>query len=481
MRLAFERLAARISLVSIVHLISMLGVIFLVSWATFEPSVESGIVRHAELCVTNMVTSLSDPKVMKEEAESLAAMGVTFAVYTWDGKLVAANASPPIAPLRREELPSLSIKSRIVRRETRPVFARSMRLGEDGRGQVLFSPPAFGPPIQPLLPGLLLALVASATGAVLLARSFARPLTQLSSVARRLGSGDLTARAHLNRRDEFGQLADAFDDMAEQLGRLVRAQQELLANVSHELRTPLARIHAALDFASEADHEATREALRDINEDLAELERLVAVVLQTARLDLAAGRVGPHVPVVRLENLDLRALVEKSASRFAAKHPLRHLVIRIEDALPELPGDPVLIRRVLDNLIDNAQKYSDADTPIGVTVQTLGSEIVMSVSDRGIGIASEDLPRVTQPFFRTDRSRARKTGGLGLGLSLARRIAEAHGGMLNIESQIGVGTRVHITLPASADDTLALNQTRSEPPAPPLRQDDGPSARRAAS
>jgi signal transduction histidine kinase len=448
MRFAFERLAARISLVSIVHLLSMLGVIFLVSWATFEPSVESGIVRHAELCVTNMVTALSDPKVLKEEAESLAAMGVTFAVYTWDGKLVAANAASPLAPLRPEELSTLGVKSRIVHRGARPVFARSMRLGGNVKGQVLFSPPAFGPPIQPLLPGLLLALVASATGAMLLARSFARPLTQLSSVARRLGSGDLTARAHFHRRDEFGQLADAFDDMAEQLGRLVGAQQELLANVSHELRTPLARIHAALDVASEADAATTREALRDINEDLAELERLVADVLQTARLDLAAGRVGPHVPVVRLECLDLRTLLEKSASRFSAKHPTRRLIVSVENDLPKLSGDPVLIRRVLDNLVDNAEKYSDADTPIHVTAHTLGSDVVMTVADRGIGIAQEDLARVTQPFFRTDRSRARKTGGLGLGLSLARRITEAHGGTLSIDSQIGAGTKVHILLPA---------------------------------
>jgi signal transduction histidine kinase len=463
MRFAFERLAARISLVSIVHLLSMLGVIFLVSWATFEPSVESGIVRHAELCVTNMVTALSDPKVLKEEAESLAAMGVTFAVYSWEGELVAANASPPIAPLKREELGWLSVKSRIVRHDATPIFARSMRLAGNQKGQVLFSPPAFGPPIQPLLPGLLLALVASATGAVLLARSFARPLTQLSSVARRLGSGDLTARADLQRHDEFGQLSDAFDDMAEQLGRLVRAQQELLANVSHELRTPLARIHAALDFASEADPEMARAALCDINEDLAELERLVADVLQTARLDLAAGRVGPHVPVVRLERLDLHGLVGKSMFRFTAKHSGRRLSVRLADDLPELTGDPVLVRRVLDNLLDNAQKYSDADTPIAVTVQTVGSEIAISVVDRGIGIAQEDLPRVTQPFFRTDRSRARKTGGLGLGLSLARRITEAHGGTLSIESQVGVGTTVHILLPSGAHDDSHALRTAIEP------------------
>ena len=114
-------------------------------------------------------------------------------------------------------------------------------------------------------------------------------------------------------------------------------------------------------------------------------------------------------------------------------------------ALPECSGDPVLLRRVVDNLLDNARKYSEAD--IVLRASHTDDQLHLVVEDRGIGIAPEDLPLVAQPFFRADKSRARKTGGLGLGLSLARRIVEAHGGSLRIESAVGVGTSVHVQLP----------------------------------
>jgi two-component system OmpR family sensor kinase len=447
MRGALDRLSVRVLIVSVVHLVSMLGVIILMSWATFEPSLESGVVRHAELCVVNMVGLLGDPLALKAEAESLEALDVPFAVYTEEGALVTASSAHPIAPLAPAERARLTAKSQILERGTRALMGRSLRLPNGTTGYALFSPPPFHAPIQPLLPGFLLALVASAAGSIFLARSFARPLAQLSDAAHKLGTGDLSVRANLVRGDEFGQLADAFDNMAERVGQLVRTQQELLANVSHELRTPLARIRVALDLAAEGDTAMVREALRDITEDLAELERLVADVLQTARFDLARGRAGLALPVLREEEVDLVALVEKTTQRFGANHPERTLAVERPGELGSVRGDPALLRRVLDNLLDNAQKYSERGTPIRLEVARGQDAVSLSVEDRGIGISAEDLPRITTPFFRTDRSRARKTGGLGLGLSLARRIVEAHGGTLRLESRLGEGTRVEVRLP----------------------------------
>lgn len=448
MKAALNRLAVRVSLVSVVHLVSMIGVIILVSWVTFEPSIESGIVRHAELCVINMVTLLDSPEAMKEEAESLAGVDIQFAVYAASGQLMSANVSPPIEALTQSELADISsTKTKIVRDSTPPVLARALKLPDGTPGYVLFSPPAYRPPIKQLMPGFLLALFASTIGAVFLARSFAHPLTELSNAVKQLGEGDLTTRVRLHRRDELGQLANAFDDMAERLAFLVRTQQELLANVSHELRTPLARIQVALDLAAEGDAATVQEALGDISEDLAELERLVADVLQTARLDLAQGRAGPALPVLRHEGVELAPLLERVATRFRSNHSTRTLQLELPDALPALHGDPVLLRRVLDNLLDNAQKYSDPDTTITLRVRVHGQRVELAVQDHGIGIAAEDLPHITTPFFRTDRSRARRTGGLGLGLSLARRIVEAHGGELHIESRVGVGTTVSVSLP----------------------------------
>jgi signal transduction histidine kinase len=124
--------------------------------------------------------------------------------------------------------------------------------------------------------------------------------------------------------------------------------------------------------------------------------------------------------------------------------------------LRDKTGVAALLRRALDNLLDNAQKYSEPGTPIHLHVAAASDAILLSVKDRGIGIAAEDIPRVTTPFFRTDRSRARKTGGLGLGLSLAKRIVEAHRGTLHVHSQLGEGTDVHVTLPLVKDELLEV-------------------------
>ena len=157
MRRALDRLSVRVLLVSVVHLVSMIGVIILMSWATFEPSLESGVVRHAELCVVNMVSLLGDPKALQAEAESLEALDVPFAVYTGEGKLVTASSATPISPLSSSEVRELGPKSKILRRGAPPVLGRSMRLPNGHAGYALFSPPPFHAPFQPLLPRLLLA------------------------------------------------------------------------------------------------------------------------------------------------------------------------------------------------------------------------------------------------------------------------------------------------------------------------------------
>jgi len=282
---------------------------------------------------------------------------------------------------------------------------------------------------------------------VVLARSIVKPLSQLTTVARKLGTGDLTARVHLTRSDEFGQLARAFDDMADRLTLVLRSQQELLANVSHELRTPLARIRVALDLAAEGDADTAREALTEITADLLELERLVADVLQTAKLDLSAGRAGAGLPLLRREQVDIAELVARAAERFRHAQPSRKLTLLETRETPAVVGDATLLRRALDNLLSNASAYSDADTLIELRTELSETTLSISVVDHGIGIAAADLPRIGTPFFRTDPSRARRTGGLGLGLSLARRIVEAHHGQLQVESQVEHGTTVRLVLP----------------------------------
>jgi signal transduction histidine kinase len=241
-------------------------------------------------------------------------------------------------------------------------------------------------------------------------------------------------------------VAHAFDEMAERVTHLLRAERELLANVSHELRTPLARIRVALDLASEGDTEVARESLADIAGDLEELEQLIGNVLAAARLDLT---VGPStIPPLDRQPVDLRELVDRAATRFRAAHPARALVVDDFEAQVVVDGDPVLLRRALDNLLENANKYTEKPES-GVELRVDASrDVRIRVVDHGVGIGPDDLKKMFRPFFRADRSRTRATGGLGLGLLLVRRIIEAHGGTVDLESELGRGTVATIVLPS---------------------------------
>jgi signal transduction histidine kinase len=286
-------------------------------------------------------------------------------------------------------------------------------------------------------------LVVVGVGAFFTARSFAQPLASLTETTRAFGKGNLEARTKSTRQDEIGELSRAFDDMADRLARLIVAERELLANVSHELRTPLARIRVALDIASESDGKSGI-SLADIAQDLAELERIVEDVLASARLAVSSGGALP----MRTEPGDVRALLDKSVALFQLAHPERVLETKVPDTLGRMNADPVLLRRVIDNLLENAHKYTDKpDRPITLQAKVEGERAIIDVIDRGIGISEEDQKRLFEPFFRVDRSRARSTGGLGLGLLLARRIVEAHGGTLTMASVLNEGTTATVTLP----------------------------------
>ncbi|WP_394831417.1 HAMP domain-containing histidine kinase [Pendulispora rubella] len=229
----------------------------------------------------------------------------------------------------------------------------------------------------------------------------------------------------------------------------IQAERELLANISHELRTPLQRIRIALDLAAEGDAETARESLHDITEDLGDLEVLVGDVLIATRLALREGAAPTGaLPPISFEPVDLHGLLERSMARFRAAHADRGLEASMANPLPALLAAPRLLRRVVDNLLENAHKYTDdPNRPIHLSCASIPNGVVLEVRDHGIGIAAADLERVFEPFFRADRSRTRATGGLGLGLALARRIVEAHGGTLSLTSELGRGTTARVELP----------------------------------
>ncbi|AKT44101.1 HAMP domain-containing sensor histidine kinase [Chondromyces crocatus] len=350
-----------------------------------------------------------------------------------------------------------------------PEFRFLVRLPDGRRGQVVYTPLFPGappPPAHHIALIIALVLVVVGVASLLTARSLARPLARLSQAVRALGAGQLEARVGLARTDEIGEVAAAFDEMADRLTALLRAERELLANVSHELRTPLARIRVALDLASEGDAKVARQSLGEITEDLAELERLISDVLTAARLDLAHDSGASGIPPLRHERLEVGDLLERAATRFRSAHRDRPLLVELAPELGFVDGDPVLLRRVIDNLLENAHKYTTRpDAPITLRATRAAAEILIEVCDQGIGIAAEDMPKIFRPFFRTDRSRTRATGGLGLGLALARRIVEAHHGTIALDSELGKGTRASVRLPAPPPSSRKTPQESNASPA----------------
>ncbi|AKV00449.1 periplasmic sensor signal transduction histidine kinase [Labilithrix luteola] len=291
-------------------------------------------------------------------------------------------------------------------------------------------------------------------GAVLLGRSLSRPLHRMSTVAQQFGAGHLQARVNLERSDEIGDVATAFDKMADRVNDVLRMERELLANISHELRTPLTRIRLALEFIGNGDVAVARESRRDIADDLDELERILGDVLASARLQLDDGT-NYGISPLRIERVALTDVISRAAARFRKAHPNRPLDVDDVPFEDELDADPIQLRRAIDNVLANAHKYTDDPAgPVSVAYESDARLMRLRIVDRGIGISEDDQKRLFRPFFRADRSRSRATGGLGLGLLLVQRIVEAHGGTVRLESRLGQGTTVTIELPRAPESTL---------------------------
>jgi signal transduction histidine kinase len=360
-----------------------------------------------------------------------------------NGRTVAA-AGPPIAGLTPEDEAAVRAGRIVLHARPPGVGAAPVRDSASGAvvGVIEFAVPRhFGPPApwRPLaLVAFALVVVAVATRP--LARRISRPIERLTAAVRRLGGGDLSARvaadvAHGPRADEIAELARAFNEMAERVERLVRAEKELLANVSHELRSPLARIRVALELLPRAGDVDRR--LRDVERDIAELDRLIEDVLTSARLE---ARSLPTTPAP----LDARALLDELAER--ARHdPLTaDREVRSEPGPPvALTADAALLRRALWNLVENAAKYGAP--PIVLSAARDGDRVVLAVTDAGEGIDPAEREKVFAPFYRGGV--AGRSGGVGLGLTLARRIAEVHGGTIAIESVEPRGCRVVLSIP----------------------------------
>jgi signal transduction histidine kinase len=360
----------------------------------------------------------------------------TMTIYDNHGKMVRTNVTPSLQAARAGELADLKTSKWSLS------YGRIVVRSDDGALIGVYHPNQLGFPwgyVLPLGAGILLVVFAAS---LWLTRRVTTPLDQLAAAARQFGEGDIAARAKIQSRlDEIKDVGRAFDEMADRTSAVLQSQRQLMADVSHELRTPLARIRVALELAAE-DPVGAKDVLSEVGADLDEIDQLINDILTTARLDGDAATVERHPH-------RLGELTDRAVQRFAARHPHRKLESTIAGTEREIACDPVLLRRAVDNLLDNAAKYSDSTSPVTFAVKPNGESVAFEIIDRGVGMSSEELARAFTPFWRADGSRARKTGGVGLGLALARRIARVHGGDVTLISQPGKGTTARLDVPLS--------------------------------
>lgn len=295
-----------------------------------------------------------------------------------------------------------------------------------------------------LLFGSVLALVFAAVGGSILARAALQPIKNITQTAQRItGTSDLSQRIVAGvPTDEVGRLTATVNDMLARLDASFETQQRLVADVSHELRTPLTTIQGNLDLLRRgaADDPVMRgEALAAIGNQTVRMRRLVNDLLLLAQADA-----GLQLQFQSVE-LDTLLLDVYRQGHVIAEGTGVRVRLGAEDQATVL-GDPDRLRQLLLNLVDNAIKYTPSGGAVTLTLKRQAGWVQVSVADTGRGIAAPDLPHIFERFYQADRSRTRP-GGAGLGLSIAKWIAEAHGGELDVESEVGQGTTFTLYLP----------------------------------
>ena len=277
----------------------------------------------------------------------------------------------------------------------------------------------------------------------LLALHLTSPLRSLQKAVERFGKGDLAARVGSRRHDEVGRLARTFDTMADRMETLLTAEHRLLLDISHELRSPLARLSVATELARSGEPEAREAALNRIEKEGERLNSLVGELLQVTRVegDPSSLRKEPVRVDELLANLvgDCSVEAEARGCRLEMKKP----------PAVTIQGDAELMRRVVENVVRNAIRHAPQGTPVEVSLENGGAGARIRVRDYGPGVPEEPLPHIFDPFYRVDTDRNRTSGGVGLGLAIARRAVELHKGRIEAHNS-NPGLAMEIDLPSGA-------------------------------
>ena len=286
-------------------------------------------------------------------------------------------------------------------------------------------------------------LLGVVVGAIQADRSLA-PIRDLIATVNSIGRGSMEARVPTRgANDELDELASLFNSMLERISMLIQGMRDALDNVAHDLRTPLTRAKAVVETAlqSNLSQQGLREALMDIAEENERIRTTLNTLMDISEAETGTMRLS-------LERVDVAVLVEESAEMYDYLAQEQGIIL-VCDAAPGLfaMADAGRLRQVLANLLDNALKYSKPGGQVQVNAWRQGGRVRVRVSDQGVGIPAEDIPRIFERLYRGDKSRSHR--GLGLGLSLVKAVLSAHGGEIAVRSTVGQGSDFEFSLPVA--------------------------------
>lgn len=282
-------------------------------------------------------------------------------------------------------------------------------------------------------------LVVSLVVIQLLAHGMVLPLREMVTATRAMANGDYRQRVTATAQDEVGSLARSFNTMASKLEEVERQRRELIANVSHELRTPIAALRARLENLADGVEALDGDAVGTMLKGTERLSRLVDQLLELSQFESGAIRIDRQMFLVS-------EVIEDAAAEVRPVNTEVRIVVDVDSGLVGA-GDPERIHEALTNLLTNAVRHSPAGGEVKVRGAPMPGGVRIEVADEGIGVPPADIERIFDRFYRVDAARTSEAGGAGLGLAIARSIAELHGGSIRAEPQMPAGCRIVLDFP----------------------------------
>lgn len=381
---------------------------------------------------------------MRKNSEMMERRGNRIRLLDAEGKIIIDTAdSGNQAQMTPEEV-SISI----------PIVIDNRTVGYllSNRGNMIFTPNDESLLVRrinraAIIAGLITIIISLIIASILTYRLL-KPVHELTQATERIARGDLSQRVPVHGNDELAMLASAFNHMADSLENAENNRRMMTADIAHELRNPLAVQRANLEAMQDGIYELTPENLKPIIEQNLLLTRLVEDLRTLAMADSG------QLELVRVET-DFSALIKRNIEHFQSQVDAKQITLQFlgGENCPPILLDPERIDQILGNLLSNAIRHTPPLGKITLEVTCSAQDVRLDVHDSGPGIPEEALPHIFQRFYRADKSRSRSEGGSGLGLSIARKIAEAHGGTLTIANHPQGGAVVTLSLPVT-DKTL---------------------------